>query len=51
MEHMYILYRIDYLVPVIQTLDSTIHPINHYPATNYYSKHLRCPLGENLSGG
>ena len=51
MEHMYILYRIDYLVPVIQTLDSTINPINHYPATNYYGKQLRYPLGRNLSGG
>jgi len=51
MDHMYILYRIDYLVPVIQTLDSTIHPINHYPATNYYDKPLRYPLGRNLSEG
>ena len=51
MEHKYILYRIDYLVPVIQTLDSTINPINHYPATNYYGKQLRYPLGRNLSGG
>ena len=37
--------------PVVQTLDSTIHRINHYPADKYYWNQLRYPLDSNLSSG
>ena len=37
--------------PVVQTLDSAIHRINHYPADNYYGNQLRYPLDSDLSGG
>ena len=37
--------------PVVQTLDSTIHRINHYPADKYYGNQLRYPLDSDLSGG
>ena len=36
---------------VVQTLDSTIHRINHYPADKYYGNQLRYPLDSDLSGG
>ena len=39
------------LAPVVQTLDSTIHRINHYPADKYYGNQLRYPLDGDLSGG
>ena len=39
------------LVSAVQTLDSSIHRINHYPEDNYYRKQLRYPLDRNLSGG
>ena len=39
------------LAPVIQTLDSAIHRINHYPAAKYYGNQLRYPLDSDLSGG
>ena len=39
------------LAPVVQTLDSTIHRINHYPADKYYGNQLRYPLDSDLSGG
>ena len=29
--------------PVVQTLDSAIHRINHYPADKYYGNQLRYP--------
>ena len=37
--------------PVVQTLDSAIHRINHYPADKYYGNQLRYPLGNDLSCG
>ena len=37
--------------PVVQTLDSVIHQINHYPAYKYYGNQLRYPLDSDLSGG
>ena len=36
---------------VVQTLDSAIHRINHYPAAKYYGNQLRYPLDSDLSGG
>ena len=39
------------LAPVVQTLDSAIHRINHYPADKYYGNQLRYPLDSDLSGG
>ena len=41
----------DELAPVVQTLDSAIHRINHYPVDNYYGNQLRYPLDSDLSGG
>ena len=37
--------------PVVQTLDSTIHRINHYPADKYYGNQLRYLPDSDLSGG
>ena len=37
--------------PVVQTLDSAIHRINHYPVDKYYRNQLRYLLGRALSGG
>ena len=37
--------------PVVQTLDSDTHRINHYPANKYYGNQLRYPLDSDLSGG
>ena len=39
------------LAPVLQTLDSAIHRINHYPADKYLKNQLRYPLDRDLSGG
>ena len=39
------------LARVVQTLDSAIHRINHYPADKYYGNQLRYPLDSDLSGG
>ena len=39
------------LAAVVQTLDSAIHRINHYPADKYYGNQLRYPLDSDLSGG
>ena len=39
------------LTPVVQTLDSAIHGINHYLANKYYGNQLRYPLDSDLSGG
>ena len=36
---------------VVQTLDSAIHQINHYPADKYCGNQLRYPLDSDLSGG
>ena len=43
--------RYPYQAPVVQTLDSAIHRINHYPADKYYGNQLRYPLDSDLSGG
>ena len=37
--------------PVVQTLDSAIQRINHYPADKYYRSQLRYLLDRALSGG
>ena len=34
---------------VVQTLDSAIHWINHYPAVKYYEKQMRHLLDRDLS--
>ena len=39
------------LAPVVQTLDSGIHRINHYPADKYYGNQLRYLLDSDLSCG
>ena len=39
------------LASVVQTLDSAIHQINHYPRDKYYGNQLRYPLNSDLSGG
>ena len=36
---------------VVQTLNSAIHWINHYPADKYQGNQLRYPLDSDLSGG
>ena len=37
--------------PVVQTLDSAIHQINHYPAHKYYGNQLRYPVDRFLFSG
>ena len=37
--------------PVVQTLDSAILRINHYPADKYYGNQLRYSLDSDLSFG
>ena len=37
--------------PVVRTLDSAIHQINHYPVDKYCWNQLRYPLDSDLSGG
>ena len=39
------------LAPVVQTLDSTIHWINHYPLDNSIGFASVYPLDSDLSGG
>ena len=39
------------IAPVVQTLDSSIHRLNHYPAGKYLGNQLRYPLDRFLSGG
>ena len=39
------------LAPVVQTLDSAIHRINHYQVDEYYGNQLRYLLDSDLSGG
>ena len=39
------------LVPVVQTLDSAIHWINHYPADSVIGFPNTYPLDSDLSGG
>ena len=36
---------------VLQTMDSALHWINHYPADKYYENQLHYPLESDLSGG
>ena len=35
---------------VVQTMDSALHRINHYPADKYYGNQLHYPLESDLSG-
>ena len=37
--------------PVVQTSDSAIHRINHYPADKYQENRLHYPLDRDLSTG
>ena len=39
------------LASVVQTLDSTIHWINHYPEDKYLVNQLRYPLDRDLFSG
>ena len=39
------------LAPVVQTLDSAIHRINHYPADSVIDFRNTYPLDSYLSGG
>ena len=39
------------LALVVQTLDSAIHRINHYPMDKDYGNQLRYSLDSDLSGG
>ena len=41
----------DHLAPVVQTLDSAIHWINHYPLDNSIGFTSVYPLASDLSGG
>ena len=43
--------RIPILAPVVQTLDSAIHWINHYPLDNLIGFASVYPLDSDLSGG
>ena len=38
-------------VLLVQTLESTIHRINHYPVDKYWGNQLHYPLARDLSGG
>ena len=50
--YIYALFAIfSLLAPVVQTLDSAIQRINHYPADKYEGNQLRSPLDSDLSGG
>ena len=40
-----------FLAPVVQTLDSAIQRINHYPADNAIVSRNTYPLDSDLSGG
>ena len=40
-----------YPAPVVQTLDSAIHWINHYPLDNSIGFAIVYPLDRDLSGG
>ena len=45
------IYTLIDLAPVVQTLDSAIHRINHYPADNVIGFPNTYPLDSDLSGG
>ena len=38
-----------YQATVVQTLDSTMHWINHYPADKYWENQVRYPVDKDLS--
>ena len=40
-----------HLAPVVQTMDSTVHRINHYPADKHQQKKLSYPVDSDLSSG
>ena len=44
-------WLVDNLAPVVQTLDSAIHWINHYPLDNSIGFASVYPLDSDLSGG
>ena len=44
-------FKICLLARVVQTLDSTIHRINHYPADKYWRNQLRYSVDSDLSSG
>ena len=48
---MFLLDTENQMVPVVQTLDSAIHGIIHYPADTFYGRQLRYLLDKNLSIG
>ena len=39
------------LAPVVQTMDSAIHRINHYPVDKHLQNRLSYPVDSDLSGG
>ena len=43
-------FYLGHQAPVVQTLDSTIHRKNHYPADKYYGNQLRYQMDGDLSG-
>ena len=45
------IYTLIKLAPVVQTLDSAIHRINHYPADSVIGFPNTYPLDSDLSGG
>ena len=40
-----------FLAPVVQTMDSAVHRINHYPADKHYQNQLSYPVDSDLSSG
>ena len=45
------IHLFEQLAPVVQTLDSVIHRINHYPADSVIDFCNTYPLDSDLSGG
>ena len=39
------------LAPVVQTIDSAVHRINHYPVDKHYQNQLSYPVDSDLSRG
>ena len=46
-----VIYKLKYLAPVVQTLYSAIHRINHYPADSVIDFRNTYQLDSDLSGG
>ena len=44
-------HRAQALAPVVQTMDSAIHRINHYRPNKHKQNHLSYPVNSDLSGG